>query len=943
MDPLIVKILATALTFSQVLIAPESLKTRFDPAHDRSEVVQWLQKGCAHMRKAFKIDDFNLDDLVATAMDDRDAASAKFKDISFADLHLTYRGLCNGERVKLPFDIGNVIEFYNRALEDLPQLSEVQGLKLPGTTIVLDRQGEKFAEVYEPANRRISVPLNSVSPHVLRAFIAAEDKRFYEHRGVDEHGLIRAFIANLAETGPLQGGSTITQQVAKNLLVGTQTSYVRKIREMVMAARMERALTKSAILELYLNSVYLGRGAWGIEMAARSYFGKGADTLSIPEAALLAGLVKGPNFYDPDRYLDRARQRFTYVLHRMREDGAIEPGDIGSSQGELPTVIARAQGRRDRGYHFIDLVAREAKQVADIKFLTEDTYVIRSTIDGKLQKAAETALQEGLAAYEQRSGRAKFEAAEANLADTVSKIEKRGIDMLDMPAWQRALQTARLPLYDVHWTSAVILDDPRTQRQAGTLRVGLVDGRILPMAVSKSVRGRLNLHDVVYVRIVATANASARAELRVRPQVQGAVVVLENKTGRILASVGGFSYPLSQLNRTTQAQRQPGSALKPLTYLAALAKGLQPNTFVRDSPITLPPIGVRGRAKANDYWSPQNYDGSVRSTITMRQALETSRNLATVHLLAKGIANSPEAGLDKVCQLATEAQVYRNCARYYSLVLGAQPVRPLDLARFYAAIANDGLMPEPHAIDLISHRGQVLFEYDDSKLKRIDSADAAAFYQLRSMMQGVVQRGTAARMAELAPYIAGKTGTTDEETDAWFVGFSNDVTIAVWVGYDNARRKRTLGGGRTGANVAVPIFEPIMRAVWQHHSPMTALAPPSPDAMRVLTAVASGGPSGFRRGGSNVEYLRKDAKGKAIETRYALVSRPEESGVRHRSLMDPHNAHASAAYGAEPNFFSWFGQERRSDPRTPTNSFFGGGGSTQPSGRPQSPFQFHFR
>jgi penicillin-binding protein 1A len=934
MDPLIVKILATALTFSQVLVAPDNLRTRFDPAKDRNEVVQWLQKGCAHMRKAFKIDDINLDDLVATAMEDRDVASAKFKDISFTDLHLTYRALCNGERVKLPFDIANVIEFYNRALEDLPELSEVQGLKLPGTTIVLDRQDDKFAEVFEPTHRRISVPLHSVSPHALRAFIAAEDKRFYEHRGVDEHGLIRAFIANMAEAGPLQGASTITQQVAKNLLVGTQTSYVRKMREMVVAARMERVLTKSEILELYLNSVYLGRGAWGIEMAARSYFGKGADTLSVPEAALLAGLVKGPSFYDPDRYPDRARQRFTYVMNRMREDGAIEPGDMGSSHGELPTVIGRAQGRRDRGYHFIDLVAREAKQIADIKLLTEDTYVIRSTIDPKLQKAAEAALQEGLAAYEQRSGRAKFEAAEANLADAVTEIERRRAGTWDVPAWQHALQRARLPLYDVHWTSAVVLDDPRTQRQAGTLRVGLADGRILPLAVSKSVRQRLKLHDVVYIRVVETGKASARAELRVRPQVQGAAVVLENKTGRILASVGSFSYPLSQLNRTTQAQRQPGSALKPLTYLAALQKGLQPNTLVRDSSITLPPIGARGRAKANDYWSPQNYDGSVRSTITMRQALESSRNLATVHLLAKGIANSAEGGLDKICELATEAQIYRSCGRYYSLVLGAQPVRPLALARFYATIANDGLMPEPHAIESISHRGQVLFEYGAPKLKRIDSADAAAFYQLKSMLQGVVQRGTAARMAELAPYIAGKTGTTDEETDAWFVGFSNDVTIAVWVGYDNARGRRTLGGGRTGASVAIPIFEPIMRAVWQHHSPMIALAPPSPDAMRALTAVADGRASRSRRGEGSIEYLRKDAKGRILETRYAIVSQATEVGARQRSRMDPYDANASAANWTGPSFFSWFGQERRWEQQSPNNSFFGA------SFQNPSPFQF---
>ena len=326
------------------------------------------------------------------------------------------------------------------------------------------------------------------------------------------------------------------------------------------------------------------------------------------------------------------------------------------------------------------------------------------------------------------------------------------------------------------------------------------------------------------------------AELRVRPQVQGAVVVLDNATGGILAMSGGFSYPLSQLNRATQAARQPGSALKPLTYLAALGKGLQPTTLVSDTPITLPPIGKRKRARADDYWSPGNYDGKSGSTMTLRKALENSRNLATVHVLANGIASSPQAALNEVCGLARELQVYGNCVHFYPFVLGAQPVRPLDLARFYAAIANEGVLPETHVIEKISDQDAERFDYGEPKTKQIKSADPAAFYQLKSILQGVVLRGTAARLSAWAPYVAGKTGTTDEETDAWFVGFSNEVTIAVWVGYDNAKKKQTLGSGRTGGNVAVPIFAPIMEAVWKDYAPRTPLAPPRDAAAQLIAA-----------------------------------------------------------------------------------------------------------
>ena len=388
-------------------------------------------------------------------------------------------------------------------------------------------------------------------------------------------------------------------------------------------------------------------------------------------------------------------------------------------------------------------------------------------------------------------------------------------------------------------------------------------------------------------------------------------MVLENKTGRILAMTGGFSYPMSQLNRAMQAQRQPGSAIKPLSYLAAL-RNLQPNTLVSDDSITLPPIGG-GRAREQDYWSPKNYDGGGGGTLTLRRALENSRNLATVHLLDGGIESKPEASLDRLCALAKEAQIYRECVRVYPFVLGAQPVRPVDLAAFYAAIANEGVRPEPHVIDTIERNGLIVYRHDSRRSVTVGSVDRAAFYQLKTMLQGVLQRGTARSMAGLAPFVAGKTGTSDNENDAWFVGFTNDVTVAVWVGYDNADgKRRTLGGGATGGHTAVPIFEPIMQAVWVHAAPKTALAPPSAEAKRRLSCKAIDVESGnARNGGKSIsECFRIDAKGKTVDTQYKLVSR--ESSYAAREPRETRDPNAGYAYGWGWSNGGWYPyQEQR--------------------------------
>ena len=360
----------------------------------------------------------------------------------------------------------------------------------------------------------------------------------------------------------------------------------------------------------------------------------------------------------------------------------------------------------------------------------------------------------------------------------------------------------------------------------------------------------LGLHDVVYVHVtrartvakprtapgavgaVVAAPVGGRAELRVRPTVQGAALVLENKTGRILAMAGSFSYRLSQLNRTSQTQRQPGSAMKPLTYLTALQKGLQPNTLVPDDPITLAPIGGGDRQRhdrprlrrrrARGILSGRRAMPTAASAACsrMRRGLENSVNVVTAHLLEGGINADPEKSLDEVCATAVAAKIYNDCVRYYPFVLGAQPVRMIDLAAFYAAVANEGALPQPHAIESIEADGQKVFQYPESAaVPSIGAADRTSFYQLKTMLQGVVARGTARAIGSLSPYVAGKTGTTEDAVDGWFIGFTNDVTIAVWVGYDNGDgKRRSLGTSASGARVALPIFEPILQAIWAEQS-----------------------------------------------------------------------------------------------------------------------------
>ena len=887
MDSILVKIFATAFTLSEILTQPASVKTHLDPTADQDEVVRVLEDGCSHMRRAFDIETINLDELIATALEDSSAfgANAKaFHGINFADLNKAYHRFCKKELVDQPVDLAQVIEFYNAAAADLPDPTTLKFRKLPSMSTVLDGSGHGLGDIFEPRNRRIWVPLSEIPEQLQKATIAAEDRRFFDHHGVDERGIIRAFLGNLGASGRPQGGSSITQQVVKNLLVGEDVSYERKIREMIVASRLEAALSKDEILELYLNSAYLGRGSWGVEMAARSYFAKSAKELTLSEAAMLAGLLKGPSYFDPERHPERASDRLAYVLGRMQEDGVIDAQQKERALADSPKVVAFARPRRDSGFQFVDFLAREAR-TDGIVSLTAESYTVHSTIDAQLQRDTEAALQEGLAQYEISAGRVAWRGSEANIAEAVRELAANG--GAGAPAWQLALKAARLPLYDVHWTPAVIL------QKGSPVRVGLADGRTGPLVgLTGEVARNLNVYDVVYVQVSGSnarsgkgsdaGKSNIQARLRVRPLVQGAALVLENRTGRILAMAGSFSYPLSQLNRTWQTERQPGSTIKPVTYLTALQKGLQPNTLIRDEPLTLPPVGGARRGTPQKYfWTPRNADHGSLGALTLRRGLEYSRNLVTAHLLDGGIETDATKSLDDVCATATAMKIYPHCLRHYPFVLGAQPVRMIDLAAFYAAVAQEGVRPQPHAIDSIEANGRTIYQYPAQNAASVDPADRASFYQLKTILQGVVARGTARAIAPLSPYVAGKTGTTEDAVDGWFIGFTNDVTIAVWVGYDNAdRKRRSLGSSETGASVALPIFKPIMEAIWAHKiAPKAPLSGPSTEAQLKLMDEAIDYQSGDRmRGGRGfIEHFRLGPDNKFHDTQYQVLSgRPSD-------------------------------------------------------------------
>ena len=647
---------------------------------------------------------------------------------------------------------------------------------------------------------------------VKNAFIAAEDKNFYSHDGVDFFAVIRAAVSNLQNIGSgrrPEGASTITQQVAKNFLLTNEVSYKRKIREAILAYRMERAMSKDRLLELYLNEIFMGARAYGVAAAALRYFNKSLDELNIAEAAYLASLPKAPNNYHPVRRHDAALTRRNWVIGRMAEDGYITPGEAQLAQATPLIPNWRDDAQMARAPYFAEEVRRQMVDEYGEDSLYGEGYVVRSTLDPRLQNIAVDTLREGLMAYDKRRG----------WRGAITKLENTN-------NWQAKLNDIALPEGKLdHWRLAVALKVAH-----GRAELGFRDGsdgyiklenlgwarKYLNKGYARgpevtSVKQVLKTGDVVFVEPWEEEGSYA---LRQVPLIQGAVIAMDPHTGRILAMQGGWKFGVNeQFNRATQAQRQPGSAFKPFVYLAALENGFTPATLVLDAPFAI-------EDRPGNIWSPTNYSNEYYGPTPIRVGVEKSRNLMTVRL-------ADYLGLEMISEYAARFGVAENMPPLHSNALGASETTLLKLVSAYAVFVNGGKQVTPTLIDRIQdRRGETIFRHDQRPCEycgdrvqwggqdaprlsdeREQIADPRSAYQIVSMLEGVVQRGTGIRIRSLGRPLAGKTGTTNESKDAWFIGFSPDLVVGVFAGFDDPR---SLGKKETGSSVAVPIFKDFM-------------------------------------------------------------------------------------------------------------------------------------
>jgi penicillin-binding protein 1A len=728
---------------------------------------------------------------------------------------------------------------YGRGLPDYHQLAHYEP---PVTTRVYGGDGRLVAEY--AVEKRVFVPLPVIPQLVKDAFLSAEDKNFYFHAGVDPMGIARAIVVNLKNRGmgadrrPV-GASTITQQVAKNFLLTNEVSIERKVKEAILAFRIERTFSKDHILELYLNEIYLGGGAYGVAAAALHYFDKGLDELNVAEAAYLAALPKAPNNYNPHRHPQAAKERRDWVIGRLYEDGKI-------GQAEYQAMVAlplEVRSRREMqaaqgGDYFAEDIRRELQAKYGEAALYKGGLVVRASMDARLQALGARVLRQGLAGYDRRHG----------WRGPVTRIPAAA-------GWGPLLAAVPKPGgADEAWQTAVVL--AMNDHEA---TVGLVGGKLgrLPFSEMKWARPALEkahtgpfprrpadalvLGDVILVEPVAKgddgkpypANSFA---LRQIPKVEGALVAIDPHTGRVLAMVGGWSYGKSQFNRASQAMRQPGSSFKPFIYLAALESGYTPSSLVLDAPIALP------QGPGLPLWRPKNYNDDYLGPTTLRVGIEKSRNLMTVRL-AQAI------GMEKVADYSQRFGIYDNLPRQLSMALGAGETTPLRLTAAYAMLVNGGKRIRPTLIDRIQDRnGKTIFSHD---LRFCDGCSATRFtgqdmpvlpdireqmvdpvsaYQMVSIMEGVVQRGTGSSVRAVGKPLAGKTGTSNDSNDVWFVGFSPDLAVGVFVGFDDPS---TLGPKETGGSIAAPLFRDFMMEALKDKPPTPFRVPPGVRLVRV--------------------------------------------------------------------------------------------------------------
>ena len=711
--------------------------------------------------------------------------------------------------------------------KDLPDYSQLQDYEPPVMTRVHAADGQLLGEYAK--ERRLYLPIQAIPKLVVNAFLAAEDKNFYEHGGLDYTGMARAgllYLQNIGSNRRPQGASTITQQVAKNFLLTNEVSFDRKIKEALLAMRIERTYSKDKILELYLNEIYLGLGAYGIAASSLVYFDKSVNELTVSEAAYLAALPKAPSTLHPVKNRDRAIERRNYVIDRLVENGWIKQADADKARKETLSVTGRgSHAHIFAGEYFAEEVRRDILERYGEKKLYEGGLSVRTTLDPKLQVMARKTMTNGLINFDEvRGWRGATNKIDISGDWGIKLAEVKSLS--DISPWKMAVvldvsdQSARIGFQPGRELGGAVSKD----RQTGIVTM---DGVRWAKAAAGPSRGRtptavsqvLSPGDVIYVDPLLNKDGSTvegQFRLRQYPEVSGAMVAMDPSTGRVLAMVGGFSFDQSQFNRATQAYRQPGSSFKPLVYSAAMDNGYTPSTVVVDAPIEI------DQGTGGNVWRPENYStGKYYGPVTLRNALQRSLNTVTVRL-------AQDVGMPLIGEYAKRFGVYDELPNYLSYALGAGETTVMRMVTAYSMFANGGRRVKSTLIDRIQDRyGHTIFKHDQRECRGCEAPegwknqpepqlvdrreqvmDPMTAYQITSMMEGVVQGGTATILREVGKPIAGKTGTTNDEKDAWFVGFSPDVVIGIYVGYD---KPRNLGARATGGALAAPIAKDFMK------------------------------------------------------------------------------------------------------------------------------------
>ena len=662
---------------------------------------------------------------------------------------------------------------------DLPQISALDDYAPSTISRVYGAHGEIVGEF--AIQRREVIPYEAIPTKLRQAILAAEDSEFEQHFGLSIPRIVVTLMKDVIERRKAAGASTLTQQLARKLFLTDEKTWERKIKEALLAIQIEKRYTKREIFTLYCNQMYFGHGVYGVEAAARLYFGKSAKDLTLPEAALIAGILQGNVRQSPYVNMDAALRRRNYTLTRMAEVGYISTGEAEAAKKTPIAVRPELPNQGSAAPYFVEEVRKELEARYGAKQLYENGLSIQTSIDMRLQEAASTALDDGLRRIDKRRG---FRKARRNILDEGHKIET-----FEQPRWDAPMRVT-----DV--VPAVVTG---VEGSAITARAGAWDVSIDKKGYAWTGKAPAQLvkrGDLIETRLLTMSEAehTATGSLEQPPVVEGAVLAIDNRTGQIRAMIGGYSFERSKFNRATQAFRQVGSAFKPIVYTTAIDRGYTPVTLLMDTPATFP--GGAGQPA----YSPMNYDRKFEGPVTLRHALEESRNVPAVRVME-------QLGPKQVVAYARRLGIESNLPPYLSVALGAAEVTLTEMTSVYSVFPNQGVRMRPYSVLKVTDReGNVL---EENRPEPRDAIRADTAYMMVNLLRGVVQRGTAAKAASLNWPIGGKTGTTDDYTDAWFIGFDPDITIGLWVGYD---QKRTMGPAGTGADSALPIWMQIMKA-----------------------------------------------------------------------------------------------------------------------------------